>query len=48
MTVMNAARAGLAGIAGEADHLLVLDRERVIGLANDLGLFVVGVRLNVE
>lgn len=42
-TVQAAARAGLAGIAGEAGGLLVLDRETVIALADELGLFVVGV-----
>ena len=42
-TVEAAARAGLAGIVGEAGHLLVLDREAVIALADDLGLFIVGV-----
>lgn len=42
-TVHAAARAGLAGIVGEAGRLLVLDREAVIAAADDLGLFVVGV-----
>ncbi len=42
-TVMGAARAGLAGIVGEAGSLLVVDREAVIQTADDLGLFVVGV-----
>jgi DUF1009 family protein len=42
-TVHRAARAGLAGIAGEAGRLLVLDREAVITLADELGLFIVGV-----
>ena len=42
-TVQRAARAGLAGIAGEAGRLLVLDRDEVIALADELGLFVVGV-----
>jgi UDP-2,3-diacylglucosamine hydrolase len=42
-TVERAARAGLAGIAGEAGRLLVLDREEVIELADELGLFIVGV-----
>lgn len=42
-TVEGAARAGLAGIVGEAGRLLVLDREAVIQAADDLGLFVVGV-----
>jgi hypothetical protein len=42
-TVEAVARAGLAGIVGETGHLLVLDREAVIALADDLGLFIVGV-----
>jgi DUF1009 family protein len=42
-TVQRAAQAGLAGIAGEAGGLLVLDREAVIELADELGLFIVGV-----
>ena len=42
-TLQRAARAGLAGIAGEAGKVLVLDREELITLADDLGLFVVGV-----
>ena len=42
-TVEAVARAGLAGIVGEAGHLLVLDRETVISLADELGLFIVGL-----
>ena len=42
-TVQRAAAAGLAGIVGEAGRLLVLDREAVIALADELGLFIVGV-----
>jgi hypothetical protein len=42
-TVMGAARAGLAGIVGEAGSLMVVDRGAVIQLADDLGLFVLGV-----
>lgn len=42
-TVEAVARAGLAGIVGEAGHLLVLDRETVIRLADELGIFVVGL-----
>jgi DUF1009 family protein len=41
--VQAVARAGLAGIAGEAGRLLVLDREAVIALADELGVFIVGV-----
>mgnify|MGYP001555129304 FL=1 len=42
-TVEAVARAGLAGIVGEAGGLLVLDRDAVIALANELGIFIVGV-----
>ncbi len=42
-TVQRAAAAGLAGIVGEAGRLLVLDRDQVVELANDLGLFIYGV-----
>jgi len=42
-TVIGAARAGLAGIVGEAGSLLVIDRAAVIQTADDLGLFVLGV-----
>ena len=42
-TIRRAANAGLAGVAGEAGRVLVLDRDEVITLADELGLFVVGV-----
>jgi len=42
-TVERAAAAGLAGIAGEARGVLVVDRARTIEAADRLGLFVVGV-----
>lgn len=42
-TVRAAAKAGLAGIVGEARHLLVLEREAVIELADELGVFILGV-----
>ena len=42
-TVRRAAAAGLAGIAGEAGRILVVDRDETRRLADDLGLFVVGV-----
>lgn len=42
-TVEAVARAGLAGIVGEAGRLLVLDREEVIRRADELGIFVLGV-----
>jgi DUF1009 family protein len=42
-TVEAVARAGLAGIVGEAGRLLVLDREETIALADDMGVFILGV-----
>ena len=42
-TVRGVARAGLAGIVGEAGGLIVLEREMVIELADELGLFILGV-----
>jgi DUF1009 family protein len=42
-TVWRAAEAGLAGIAGEAGQILVLDRDETVRRADEAGLFVVGV-----
>ena len=42
-TVRGAAAAGLAGIVGEAGRLLVLDRAEATALADELGLFILGV-----
>lgn len=42
-TIHGVARAGLAGIVGETGRLLVLDREAVIELADELGVFILGV-----
>jgi DUF1009 family protein len=42
-TIEGIARAGLSGLVGEAGHLLVLDREAVIALADELGVFILGV-----
>lgn len=42
-TIKSAQAAGLAGIAVEAGRALVLDREEMIALANEAGLFVTGV-----
>ncbi len=47
-TVMNAARAGLAGIAVEAGRALVLEREDMIAAANEAGLFVCGIDRGLE
>lgn len=45
-TVQGVARAGLAGIVGEAGRLLVLDREATIALADQLDVFILGVELD--
>jgi DUF1009 family protein len=42
-TVRGAAAAGLAGIVGEVGRLLVLDRPETVALADELGLFLLGV-----
>ena len=42
-TIRRAAVAGLAGIAGEAGQILVLDRDETRRLADEAGLFVLGV-----
>ena len=47
-TVQRAAKAGLAGIVGEAGGLLILDREQVIAEADALGLFIFGAPAGEE
>jgi DUF1009 family protein len=47
-TVSRAAAAGLRGIAVEADHALILDRDAVIAEADRLGLFLVGFSAESE
>lgn len=47
-TLRGAAQAGLAGIVGEAGRLLVVDREETVALADDLGLFILGVEAKDE
>ncbi|MEP1230052.1 MAG: UDP-2,3-diacylglucosamine diphosphatase LpxI [Litorimonas sp.] len=42
-TIRRAARAGLAGIVAVAGEAFVLDREEVIELADEAGLFIVGI-----
>lgn len=42
-TVRGVAAAGLAGVVGEAGRLLVLDRAEAVALADELGLFILGV-----
>jgi len=41
-TIERAAAAGLAGVAAQAEHALIIDREDVIAKANSLGLFIYG------
>ncbi len=43
-TVTLAAASGLRGIAAQADATIVIDRDEVIRLADQAGLFVVGIR----
>jgi hypothetical protein len=47
-TMRRAAEAGLAGVVGQAGLTLVLDRERVKALADELGLFVFGVNAKAQ
>jgi hypothetical protein len=42
-TINALAKAGLAGVVGEAERLLVIDRDLVVKAADDLGLFIFGV-----
>ena len=42
-TLVAAARAGLAGVVGEAGALLIIDRAGVVQTADELGLFVLGL-----
>ncbi len=42
-TIENMARAGLSGVAVEAGRSLVLEREKAIARANELGVFIVGI-----
>jgi DUF1009 family protein len=42
-TVQRAAQAGLAGIVGVAGQLLVLQRDEAAALADEMGLFILGV-----
>jgi len=42
-TVISVSKAGLAGIVGEAGSLLIIDRDAVCKLADELGLFIVGL-----
>lgn len=47
-TVRGAAQAGLAGIVGECGKLLLVDREETVAMADDLGLFIIGVEPHGE
>jgi len=42
-TIQSAANAGLAGVAGEEGHALIVDRQATGALADALGLFIFGV-----
>jgi DUF1009 family protein len=42
-TIKNAIAAGLAGIAVEAGHTFMLERARMVAMADEAGLFIVGV-----
>jgi DUF1009 family protein len=42
-TIEAAARAGLAGVAGPAGGVLVLDRDAAVARADELGLFILGL-----
>jgi DUF1009 family protein len=42
-TVLNARKAGLAGVAVEAGRALILDRQAVIAAADEAGVFVCGI-----
>ena len=47
-TIRAAIDAGLQGIAVEAGNTLVFDREEVVALADEAGLFVVGLRAPIQ
>ena len=47
-TILQASRAGLAGIVVEAGHALLIDREEIIRQANAHGLFVCGRKVDDE
>lgn len=47
-TILQAWRAGLAGIVIEAGHALLIDREEIIRKANEHGLFVCGRKVDDE
>jgi hypothetical protein len=44
--VRGAIEAGLAGIALAADNVLMIDREEMIQLADEAGIFIIGVEAN--
>jgi len=45
-TVRGAIEAGLAGIALAANNVLIIDREEMIQLADEAGIFIIGVEAN--
>lgn len=47
-TIMRAAEAGLEGVAVQAQKSLIVDRERVIALANKHQIFIIGVEIGKD
>lgn len=47
-TVKNAHKAGLAGIAAESGHVILLDAEKTIALANEKNIFIVGISYDIQ
>ena len=42
-TIRNLAKYGFAGVAVQADYCLIINQKEVIKLADELGLFIIGV-----
>lgn len=42
-TIRQVSKSGLRGIAAEAKNVILLQKDETIALANDLGLFIIGV-----
>ncbi len=42
-TVLNAANAGLSGIAAETKSIIIINKDQTIALANEKGLFIIGI-----
>lgn len=43
-TVVSAVKAGLQGIAAQANHVILLEKEKTIALANENKIFLIGVK----